>query len=98
MRGEFTEWESDGRFVLSQSPQCVSYDGGSIGSGGGTKLTMFGTAEARLYYKRHLESQETAQHLAHQYEWLVSSLRACLTPSGRVRKKKLAELVGRLPK
>lgn len=95
MSREFTEWDSDGRFVLAQARGGAysAYGDGSFGSGASTTLTASGSAEARTYYKQFLEAQDAARLAQNRYDSLAASLAECVTKGGRIRRKRLLALI-----
>src|SRR4051812_38066051 len=90
----FKEFESNGRFGLSVfrsgSDPC---DGGSIGRGSAEQLMRFETAEGRNYGKQAIVAHDETRRAECELEELKRSIADLMTPSGRVRRKKVLELV-----
>lgn len=94
MNLDFTKWESDGRFVLSRtSGGCFEPWNDDFGRGDSQSITYFGSAEAREYYIQAEKMRYALLWIQWELECLKTSLRGCVTPKGRVQRKKLLELI-----
>jgi hypothetical protein len=93
VRLEFTEWQSGDRFALAQNSALGSFD--DLVGGSSTTITAFQSAEARTYYKRAVQAESDAKSTQTAYDSLLSSLRGCVTTTGRIRRKRLSELLQR---
>lgn len=94
---EFTEFDSNGRFGLSQTPDRFQpRNGGALGQGGEVRLSVFTSAEARTYYIQARTAENSLRHKDYELDCLRAALKECVTPTGRIRRKKLLDLISKL--
>lgn len=92
---EYTKSEADGKFFLHGRAACASSDDDSLGRGGGDTISVFHSAEAREYFLQSRMYDQAAQAARGSLDALRRSLAECLTVSGKLRTKRLREIVGR---
>ena len=88
--------ESDGRFFASRMGGGYRFesDGGDMGQGHGQQTIVFHSEEARQYFLRAEEANERALAAERELEGLRCRISRLVIPrSGRVRRKKVIELV-----
>ncbi len=96
MATEYTKCDTaDGRFLLHRGPGgvCDQGGGGNLGRSGSDVVSVFGSDEARQYYIQAAIYEEVASHALRELHGLRRSLVNCVMPSGRLRKKRLLEII-----
>lgn len=93
------EWEQDngdGTKRYGLAPKFGSFGvttcDGDLGTGAGQFLHVFQHPEGRTYFKQWYATDRQLTKAVSELEWLKGAIRACLTPSGRVRRKRLLKL------
>ena len=86
----------DGRFGLSSNPggsYADCSDDGDLGTGGGQRIMAFQSEEGREYFIQSDMWERQARLNARDLRWFKQSLAECVTPTGRVRRKRLLALI-----
>jgi hypothetical protein len=93
---EYIRSEHDGRYFLSIEGCPYDENDGSIGRGSFMQTWAFQSAEARGYFIRVREAEREATRAISWLRSFKESLLECVTPSGRIRRKKLLALIERV--
>lgn len=99
MIGEITMFETPHQtrgYGLTVEHTGFDRTSGSIGNGGSTSVYSFGSEEAREYFVSLLRAHEDLSVAVWERECLKSDVLAVVSPSGRIKRKKLLALVARL--